>query len=271
MKKWLITLLMLTSLPCYAEEISLPRADSHKVPVQLYGDWSSQSCPATVILSPGLGGNDSGFAYLGAALAQNGYRALVMGHEESGRRQLIKTMRSKDKMVVLLDQSKYDARFMDIDSALHYATQHCKPPLLVLGGHSMGASTTMLEAGAKGNVRNAGLNRFDAYIALSPQGEGYMFSKGSWNNVTKPVLMITGTKDNGADGNYTTRITAFEGLPAGKKRFAVIEGAAHINFNGNGNPQAQRTTAAIVVEYLDMLKQANWTASSITTATITDK
>lgn len=255
----------------HAAEAVLRRADGAKVPVHLYGDWSARACPPTVILSPGLGANDGGLKYIGNILERNNYRVLVMGHQESGRQALRKTILSRDKTVVVLDQKKYDARFMDIQAAFDFATRSCRPALLALGGHSMGAATTMLEAGARGAVQNAALDRFDAYIALSPQGEGYMFQAGAWSGIRKPVLMVTGTEDSGFDGEYTVRLSAFEGLPPGKKRLAVIEGASHLNLGGLGNPRAQAITGNIILEYLNMVGSGAWAPSAIRNAQITDK
>lgn len=271
MKRYVLSLLLLSLAACAqaAPEHQLPRADGSKTPVRLYGDWAS--CQPTVILSPGLGGNDEHLRYIGEALASHGYRALVMGHSETGFGALAKTIVSEDHTVVLLDQSKYDARFMDIDAALALATQNCRPQPLVLAGHSMGASTTMLEAGAKGAMKNAGRDRFDGYIALSPQGQGYMFHEGSWKSVRKPVLMITGTEDSGLDGKYTKRLDAFEGLPPGQKRFVIIDGASHLNFDGLGNEKAQNITVDYILEYLEMLKTGKWKRSNITQADVREK
>ncbi|MDX1974834.1 MAG: hypothetical protein SFT92_04075 [Rickettsiales bacterium] len=49
-------------------EVMLQRQDGNKTPVRLYGDWSS--CLPTIILSHGMGGDDSGLAYIGNAAAK---------------------------------------------------------------------------------------------------------------------------------------------------------------------------------------------------------
>jgi pimeloyl-ACP methyl ester carboxylesterase len=97
----------------------------------------------------------------------------------------------------------------------------------------MGAATTMLEAGAEARFGRFGHDRFDAYVALSPQGVGIFWTETSWQAVRKPVLMITGTRDRGADGDYTTRLEAFRRLPAGAAhRLAIFEDVNHLQLSG---------------------------------------
>ena len=70
------------------------------------------------------------------------------------------------------DPKAYNARLMDIAAALEWANSSCKAPFVALLGHSMGARTVEVEAGTKNNFGVKGLDRFDAYVALSPDGPG---------------------------------------------------------------------------------------------------
>jgi predicted dienelactone hydrolase len=92
----------------------------------------------------------------------------------------------------------------------------------------------MLEAGAKTTLGVKGLNRFDAYVALSPEGPGPMFPENAWNGIRKPVLTLTGTRDGSLDGDWKTRTIPYDSLPAGCKWLGVIDGATHLNFAGVG-------------------------------------
>jgi pimeloyl-ACP methyl ester carboxylesterase len=134
----------------------------------------------------------------------------------------------------------------------------------------MGAATAMIEAGATPRFGRMGANRFDAYVALSPQGVGYMFAAGAWGRVTKPVLMITGTRDQGADGDWRTRLSAFEGLPQGRKRLAVIPGATHLQLSG-GERQMGATLGALAGEFLALPVSGRRAASAIGGVDIRDK
>ncbi|MCU0887509.1 MAG: alpha/beta hydrolase [Rubritepida sp.] len=215
---------------------SLPRADGGRTALRVHGP--AAGCPDTVIFSHGLGGSEAGAAGLAEALAAKGWRVMVMGHAESGRGVLREALQGADPRQRLVaaatDPARHRARLADLDATLHEATRHCRPRRLVLAGHSMGAATTMLEAGATGRAGAAGADRFDAYVAISPQGVGVYWEEGAWRAVRKPVLMVTGTRDAGLDGDHTTRLAAFDGLPPGPHRLAVIEGAGHLALAGDG-------------------------------------
>jgi predicted dienelactone hydrolase len=236
----------LFSLPSPAsQEVFLPRSDSAETPVRLYGDWS-KGCPSTLVLSHGLGGNNKGLAYLAEAMASDGFRVAVMEHRESSKRLLFKTLLQKNNVAdALLDKTPHQARMMDLDAAYAFATRDCKPSVLVLGGHSFGAATTLTEAGAINTLGIKGKNRFDAYIALSPQGQGQLFKTGAWAAITKPVLVVTGTRDTvSGQHDYRPRLDPYFGMPPGQKMLAVIDDAEHMDLGGRGKPEM----ASIVVE-----------------------
>jgi dienelactone hydrolase len=251
--------------------INIPRQDGSPVPARLYGDWNDGGCPPTVLVSHGLGGSEDGLRYLGEGLAVSGYRVAVMGHRESGRRALIEVMAAREKEPLIADPRKFEGRFMDLDAALSYAVRDCRPALLVLAGHSMGAATVMVEAGATGKVATGAADRFDAYVAISPQGVGWMFDHGAWRNISKPVLMVTGTRDSGYDGDYETRLAAFDGLLPGRKRLAVIPDATHLNLGGVGNKPGQAAVLLVVKEFLLQAATGALAPSGVTEARIVDK
>ena len=214
------------------ELMTLTRQDKHNVPVQVYKPNSQ--CVATAIISHGAGGSEHGYEYLAEFLRQQQFLVLVVGHKESGTATLSTIMLDKGFIPALSElittPSAYQARFMDISAAKAWATQQCKAPLNVLIGHSMGAATAMIEAGATNKLGLKGADGFDAYVAMSPQGVGTIFVADAWKNIKKPVLMLTGTKDNELNGTWETRKDAFASLPVGCKWLGVIDGATHISF-----------------------------------------
>jgi dienelactone hydrolase len=256
-----------------SNEIILPRKDGKSTPIRLYGNW--QNCSPTLILSHGLGGSNKGLYYIANAAAKNGYRVAVMGHAESGGgRTLMKTFltRKGNREKALLNPVSWQGRFDDLDATLSYATQNCQPPQLILGGHSMGAATTMLEAGTKGTVNYGGKNRFDAYIALSPQGVSPLFNNtNAWKNITKPVLLITGTEDDSFTSDYKNRVKAFDYMPSGYKRIVIIDGASHMDLGGRGNEKAQEIVISAIFDYLNMLQNNSWQAVQYPNAIVKDK
>ncbi len=199
-------------------------------------------------------GEERHLSLLADELAGLGYRVIALGHRESGPAQLRVALKASNKCEAIRigasDLNSYQKRFLDIDAAWKAATQKCRPAFRLLASHSMGAQTTMMEAGARSVIGPIGKDRFDAYIALSPQRIGYRYQRGAWRSVSKPVLLITGTRDNGVDGDYNTRLTAFYGLPPGGKRLAIIKGASHRNLAGKGSPRIARLAPMLVKEFL---------------------
>jgi predicted dienelactone hydrolase len=108
-----------------------------------------------------------------------------------------------------------------------------------VGGHSYGAFTSMLVAGAKtfGTPQMSGLDpRVRAIVAMSPQGIGgpQNLTAESWRDVKIPAMYMTGSRDLGGPAeNPDWRRAAFENSPGGDKYFVLIGGARHMSFAGS--------------------------------------
>jgi predicted dienelactone hydrolase len=238
---------------------TVPRSDGNSTPLTAYEPKSDKSCPPLALISPGAGGSERGYGYIAEALRRDGWRAIVMGHRESGMPALRAQIRERGitggLAQLITDQQAYRGRFMDIRAALQWSEQRCHAPYKVLIGHSMGAITVMLEAGAKNNLTLSGERRFDTYVALSPEGPGPIFSPDSWRPIDAPMLVITGTRDAGLVGDYHWRTEAFFGLAEGCRWLAVIDGATHMNFGGVGFAATTKsTTSSLITEYLDGIR-----------------
>ena len=140
--------------------------------------------------------------------------------------------RVRDIMLVADSLDSLEQRFPELKGKMDHAR-------IGAGGHSYGAFTTMLVAGAQtfGNPPlKLGDSRIKAAMAMSPQGVAA--NRGltieSWRNVRIPILYMTGTRDFGADQTEGPdwRRTAFDNSPAGDKYFALFEGARHGSFTG---------------------------------------
>lgn len=196
------------------------------------------ACNGVVVLSPGAGDDRDALSWLGRALSKSGWLAVTMAHKESGRDSLRDRVRNgglRDGLLALTtDPEAYDDRLEDAGSALHWARGQCHAGPAVFAGHSMGAVTVMIEAGAKNKLGLDSDDRFDGYIALSPQGKGAIFPAGAWHDIRKPVLLVTGTRDEPLDGKWQTRTEPFADMPPGCHWLAVVDGATHFNFAGFG-------------------------------------
>jgi predicted dienelactone hydrolase len=148
---------------------------------------------------------------------------------------------------------------MDIAASKQWAQAKCATGESVLVGHSMGAATVMLEAGARNKLGVTGTDSFSAYIALSPQGAGSIFPQNAWADIKRPVLSLTGTRDTEVGGaSWETRTEPFMTMPAGCKWLAVIDRATHRNFAGNGfSRRVEALTAQVIGSFLDGVHRAD--------------
>ncbi len=262
MKKYAIPLLLFLAGTTQAQQhVEVPRADGAKSPMIVYEPATTKGCAPLVLLSHGAGGSEErGLRYLGKTLARDGWRAIALGHRESGMPVLRKDMRAEGFhngiAALVTDADAYKARFMDIDAALKWSEAQCHAPYKVLAGHSMGAITVVLEAGARNKLGLSPHGAFDAYVALSPEGPGIVFPNDAWQPIKAPMLLITGTKDKGLDGDWTWRAQAFDGLGRGACRWlAVFDGATHMNFGGLDFGDRYKTrVASLVTQYLGGLR-----------------
>ncbi|MGB8474955.1 MAG: hypothetical protein WCE61_12790 [Candidatus Acidiferrum sp.] len=252
--RWLVPAILgiaaafvLQSSAAAQKRISAPRSDGHVTPLLVYGAVGPGSqCAPLAIISHGAGGSEDGYRYLAEALSKNGFTIIVMGHRESGPGALRADMRAYGIMrglrALVANPQAEQARLLDVGAALGWAGGQCKAPFRVLLGHSMGSETVMLEAGARNMIGvaspPAGQDRFDAYVALSPEGPGIVFPDDAWRGIHKPLLVLTGTRDRSLKGGPQSRQIPWHDLSGDGKRkcqwMGVIDGATHMNFAGSG-------------------------------------
>ena len=233
------------------EALQLQRQDQKLIEATAYSP-ASPTCRGIGVISPGAGGTAKGYRYLGEAMSTLGYLAVVVGHQESGRRVVREQVSSKGLREglaeLITEPDAYRGRFMDIAAAKRWAKDRCKAEESVLIGHSMGAATAMMEAGARSKVGVHGTDSFSVYIALSPQGDGLIFPENAWSDIQKPVLLLTGTKDTELGGaSWETRTEPFKNMPLGCKWLGVIDGSSHMNFAGIGLSRNTEVLASLTI------------------------
>src|SRR5262249_35747608 len=109
-----------------------------------------------------------------------------------------------------------------------------------MGGHSYGAFTTQMIGGATVDIpngRRAQSFRDDrplALMLLSPQGKNQNgLTEASWKTMTRPMISMTGTYDNGAMNQVAEwRKDPFTYSPPGDKYHVFIDDAFHMSFTG---------------------------------------
>lgn len=224
-----------------------------------------------VIFSHGFAGDLSAFAKTASVWAAAGYIVIHPTHADSLRYPdpsvpaedreamlgVITTLRgdgdwaggARETLVGLLEKPFYLAnRLADVafladrlaaGQGLH-PVLHAKarPGRLGMAGHSYGAYTTLVIAGARlatpaRNPAPALRARFAACMAISGQGSGRMdFTPDSFSGLTGPLFSITGSRDFGAAGETPRwRLEPFFASPPGRKYAALVEGFNHGGFD----------------------------------------
>lgn len=107
-----------------------------------------------------------------------------------------------------------------------------------VGGHSFGAHTGQLIAGARTRLGQSFKDpRVKAVLLISPQGRGNSFGDNAWKEVTGPLLVITGSRDQSITRTTPKeRKEPFTLSPPGDKYLLWIEDGHH-GFGGiTGRP-----------------------------------
>lgn len=108
---------------------------------------------------------------------------------------------------------------------------------LGLAGHSYGAYTTLVLAGAKlkrgGRMVSYARPRFTAFMPVSGQGPGRMsLTETSFASIAAPMMVVTGTRDYGAAAETPDwRLSGYRLSAPGEKLGVVIDGVAHREFD----------------------------------------
>ena len=133
-----------------------------------------------------------------------------------------------------------------------------------IAGHSFGAYTSQLLAGAEIDMPGEGPRsfrdpRFAAAVLLSGQGRGQQgLREGSWAAMDGPVLTVTGTLDGGAKGqDWNWKTEPFHHAPGGDKYLAVLHEADHFlggmtdNDPTPGHPDQREAVSMLPLAFLD--------------------
>ena len=259
-----LTLLSFYSIPIRAAElISLVDKQGNAFPLAVYR-VTEGSCRGIVVFSHGAGGSERGYQYLGNALPKSGWLTVIPGHRDSGPKALreeikANTSLSEGLISLISDPNAYEARLDEVGQALAWARAQCpQAQYRVLAGHSMGAATALIEAGAQNKLGVRGRDRFDAYIALSPMGPGPVFAANAWATIKKPVLTMTGTEDKALEGGWQSRTLPFQNMQGGCKWLGVVPGGSHMNFAGIGlSRRVENATLEIGLEFLRLAPKGN--------------
>jgi acetyl esterase/lipase len=245
------------------------------VPVRLYLPAGRAEAPGLPLLlfSHGLGGSRRGYSYLGAYLASQGVASLHVQHVGSDRGlwtgnpfSLVGRLQDAAKESEALNRVA-DVRFALDQLLASEFGERIDPQRIAAAGHSYGANTTMLLAGARvqrqGQVLPLLEPRIKAAILISaPPFYGESDLAPILQDVRIPSLHITATQDViQVPGYYSAaedRIKVFEAMGGPSKALAVFEGGSHSIFtdrSGTGgvslNPKVKVATRELSLAFLD--------------------
>ncbi len=251
-------------------------ARKRDVPVRLYLPQATavRAKVPLVVFSHGIGGSRRGYRYLGEHFAGHGVASLHLQHVGSDRQ--VWTGGSVFQMISRLQDAAQDreaiARAQDLRFALDTVLAGEFAPRLdarriIAAGHSYGANTALLSAGARvereGRVVELRDPRVMAAIVISaPPFYGDGDPRRILSGVEVPSLHVTATADViNIPGYYSgagDRVAIFDATGSAAKWLAVFEGGSHSMFTdraGTGgvalNPQVKAATKELSLAFVN--------------------
>jgi dienelactone hydrolase len=222
--------------------------------LRLHASYPKGNGPVPVIVfSHGAGGSGKTYFPLARFWATHGYAVLLPTHADSlalrGEEPTLATLRDtlssvatdakawenrvRDIVLVLDSRDVIGERVVALQGRLDFSR-------LGMGGHSYGAFTAQLLAGATVDIpkgprsRSLADARPKAFLLLSAQGKGQQgLTEKSWQALDRPLMVMTGSRDLGLGGQSPRwRLDPYRYAPSPDKFSVFIQGAGHMSFTG---------------------------------------
>ncbi len=225
---------------------------NREIPVHV--TYPEGSGPAPVIVfSHGAGGSGQTYRALARFWGTHGFVVLAPTHADSlagkGKDPTAENVR-ETLGDAALDPKAWENRARDlafvvaatgaIEGKLPVLKGRLDETRIGVGGHSYGAFTAQLLAGATVDVpKGPKAKSFadalpKAFLLLSPQGKGQQgLTEKSWTSVERPLMVVTGSRDRGVKNQDPSwRLDPYQLSPPGNKYAVLIDGASHLSFTG---------------------------------------
>lgn len=244
------------------------------VPVRLYlPDGADAAHPAPlVVFSHGIGGSRRGYSYLGQFWASRGVASLHVQHVGSDRDLwagnpfgLVARLQAAAREQEAVHRV-HDLRFALDQLLAGPLAPRIDGARVVAAGHSYGANTVLLAAGAQVERGGQRLDfrdpRIKAAVLISaPPFYGETDPATILAGITVPTLHVTATDDviriPGFHSDAADRIALYEAIAHPRKALAVFAGGSHSIFTdraGTGgaalNPQVKAATRQLSLAFL---------------------
>ncbi len=244
------------------------------VPVRLYwpGAASATASVPLVVFSHGIGGSRRGYRYLGEHWSSHGVASLHLQHVGSDRNLwfgnpfgLVGRLHDAAQEREAIERAR-DLRFALDQLQAGPFGERIDRARIVGAGHSYGANTTLLAAGARverdGRAVDLRDERLRAAIVLSaPPFYGEADLARILGPVRLPTLHVTATGDviriPGYGSGAEDRIAVFEAIGSANKALVVYEGGSHSMFTDRGgtggvelNPRVKAATRELTLAFV---------------------
>lgn len=226
-----------------------------------------------VVFSHGIGGSRAGYTYLGQYWAAHGYAVLHVQHAGSDRELWFgNPLTLVSRLQTAAREEEAVHRVRDLSFALDHLlagpfAARLDPSRIAAAGHSYGANTVMLAAGAQVQrgtqvlaLRDARIRA--AVILSAPPFYGEPDLAAILRPVSVPTLHITATADDiripGYYSGYADREAVYEAMSASERALVVFRDGSHSVFTdrlGTGgaalNPRIKAATRELALAFLD--------------------
>ncbi|MBY0112822.1 MAG: hypothetical protein K2Y21_08375 [Phycisphaerales bacterium] len=243
-----------------ADDVPARGESARDIPIKVRYPLAANGPLPLVVFSHGMGGSSNAFPELSDHLASHGYVVILPTHSDSVKlrrekgedagREILGNPAAYVRNVKPFERVDDVKRILDAIPTLEQkifpdAKATISREAIAMAGHSAGAMTTQIAFGVKartrllGGVQSVADPRIKAAVVISGQGlKTRLFTKDSWSDLDKPMLVITGSEDKARAGNDTpeSRRHPFEYAPATKGEphtyLLWIEGATHGSYSG---------------------------------------